>query len=206
MPKAYLIGGPPRIGKSHLALRVVRKRPMYCVSADSVRDMLQRALNPADVPALFELRNISRQEPALAKILDRHPTKAIALQNDESEVVWPLLNELIKSHLADGQDILVEGVEILPKNLIQENYAYSAVFLGNSSGRHAKEIALQAHKNPHDWLRRYSDGTIEDFAELIRRFSRYIEHEAVIHGLPYVETHDANFEASMASAEQVLLA
>jgi 2-phosphoglycerate kinase len=205
MPKAYLIGGAPRVGKSHLVLRVIRQHPMFAISADSVRDLLQAALKPSAAPALFELRDISRQESAISELLKRHPRKAVTLQNDESNIVWPAINALIKSYLEDGQDILVEGVEILPEYLTDINYSHNAIFLGNTSKEHSNEMAIQAHKNSHDWLRKYTDGTIEDWAGLVRRFSRYVEHEANLKGMHYVETNDANFEESMSAAEQLLL-
>lgn len=47
----YLIGGPPRVGKTTLVKYLVQNHPMHAVSTDAIRYMLRRsvpkeALNP----------------------------------------------------------------------------------------------------------------------------------------------------------------
>lgn len=205
MATAYLIGGAPRVGKTQLALRVVQHRPMLAVSADSVRDMLQGVLKPAASPALFKLYEMTRNESAIAKFLQKYPQRGVNLQNDESSIVWPSVKRMIQSHMADGQDILVEGVEILPDYLDDVDFDYKVVFLGNTTQMHANTIAKRAHANDHDWMHAYTDETIDSWAGLVRAFSEYIRTEAHDHGMRFVETHDRNFDASMAEAERVLL-
>ena len=205
MARAYLIGGAPRVGKTNLAIRVVRDRPMFAVSADSVRDMLQGVLKPAGSPALFKLHELTQNESAITRFLREYPREGVSLQNDESSIVWPSVDKLIRSYLTDGQDILVEGVEILPANLSKLDYSYKVVFLGNTSLLHANTVAAQAHANEHDWMHRYSDETIESWSDLIREFSNYLKVEANTYDVPFVETHDDNFEDSLAKAEALLL-
>jgi 2-phosphoglycerate kinase len=205
MASVYLIGGAPRVGKTSLAMRVLQKRPMFAISADSVRDMLQGVLKPVGAPALFKLYELTQNESAIASFLHDHPREGVVLQNDESSFVWPSVDKLICSYLADGQDILVEGVEILPANLKQASYSYKVVFLGNTSLVHANTIAAQAHANEHDWMHRYSDKTIEGWSDLVREFSNYIEAETNTYRMPFIETHDDNFEDSLLRAEGLLL-
>jgi 2-phosphoglycerate kinase len=133
--------------------------------------------------------------------LHEHPRAGVSLQNDESSIVWPFVDKLIRSHLADGQDILVEGIEILPANLSKVTYSYKAVFLGNTSLLHGNTIAAQAHANEHDWMHRYSDTTIESWSGLICEFSKYIKTEANTYGMTFIETHDDNFEDSLVETE-----
>jgi 2-phosphoglycerate kinase len=205
MSRAYLIGGAPRVGKTDLAMQILHKRPMFAVSADSIRDMLQGVLKPGGSPALFRLHELTKNESAMAKFLHTHPQEGVELQNDESAVIWPSVNELVLSHLADGQDILVEGVEILPEYLKDVSYDFRVAFLGNTSPEHANAIAAQAHKNTHDWMHSYTDNTIDGWAKLVRSFSTYIKSEAAAHDMPFLEIHDDNFEQSLAQAERILL-
>jgi 2-phosphoglycerate kinase len=205
-PHVYFIGGAPRVGKSLLAMHILRQRPMFVVSADAVRDMLQGVLKPLDAPALFAIHNLAKHESAMANFLKKHPNDGVKLQNDESAVVWPWVLKLIESYVADGKDVLVEGVEILPSNLAILPYAYKAVFLGNTSAEHANTIAQQAHAQPHDWMHRYTSGTVDAWAGLVRSFSGYIKADAGTHNMPYLEMHDTNFEQSLHEAEQILLA
>ena len=206
MTRAYFIGGAPRVGKTNLAMRIIHDRPMFAVSADSLRDMLQGVLKPAGYPALFKLHELTQNESAMAQFLHDHPREGVSLQNDESSIVWPSVDKLIRSYLADGQDVLVEGVEILPANLSRLGYDYRVVFIGNTSPLHASTIAAQAHANEHDWMHRYSDATIESWSSLIREFSNYIKSEANTYGMPFIETHDDNFEDSLAKAAALVLA
>ncbi len=204
MAQVYFIGGAPRVGKTALAMRILKQRPMFAISADGVRDMLRGVLKPLDSPALFAIQKLAKHESAMAGFLRQHPQAGIELQNDESAIVWPSVNELILSHLADGQDILVEGVEILPQLVAGVPYDYRAVFLGNTSKQHVQAVTAQAHGNPHDWMHHYAKGSVEAWAGLVQSFSAYIKAEAAAHQLPYIETRDDDFEQSLAEAQQSL--
>lgn len=204
-PHVYFIGGAPRVGKSLLAEHILKQRPMFTVSADAVRDMLQGILKPLDEPALFAIHNLAKHESAMASLLRAHPDEGVKLQDNESAIVWPSIIHLIASHIADGKDVLVEGVEILPANLAKLEYPYKAVFLGNTSAEHTNTIAEQAHAQPHDWMHRYAHGTIDAWAGLVRSFSEHIKTEANKYDMPYVEMHDSNFRESLHEAERILL-
>lgn len=67
MATAYLVGSAPRGGKTTLALRVVARHPMFAVSADTVRDILQGVLKPDAHPDLFEMIELSWHKSAMAK-------------------------------------------------------------------------------------------------------------------------------------------
>lgn len=205
MPVVYFIGGAPRVGKTMLAKQIIRQQPMFAISADAVRGMLKGMLQPSDAPALFAIQNLAKHESAMASFLRRNPKKGVQLQNDESAVIWPSIEGLIASYLADGQDVLVEGVEILPSNLAKVHYPYKVVFLGNTSVEHTNAIAEQAHTQPHDWMHRYAASSIDAWAGLVRSFSEYIKVEAEKYSMPYVEMYDKNFQQSLQEAEQALL-
>lgn len=205
MSHVYFIGGAPRVGKSMLAMRLLRQHPMFALSADAVRDMLKGVLEPLDAPALFTIQNLAKHESAMASFLRQHPKEGIRLQNDESAIIWPSINEIVSSYLADGQDVLVEGVEILPSALAEVHYPYKAIFLGNTSLEHTNTIAKQAHARSHDWMHRYADSSIDAWAGLVRSFSEYIKTEAEKYDMPYVEMHDKDFQESLIKAERILL-
>lgn len=193
------------MGKTILAMRVLRRHPMFALSADTVRDMLRGILKPLDAPALFAIQSLAKHESAMASFLRQNPQESIQFQNDESMIVWPSVEKLITSYLADGQDVLIEGVEILPCNLAKVDYPYKVVFLGNTSVGHTNAMVEQAHTRPHDWMHDYVDGTIDAWAGLVRSFSEYIKSEADKYNMPYVEMHDENFQQSLKDAEQILI-
>jgi len=56
----YLLGGPPRVGKSIIASEIRQKHALSVVSTDTLAAVLQRVLSPVAAPqAIILLRNAS---------------------------------------------------------------------------------------------------------------------------------------------------
>ncbi|HEX6461845.1 MAG TPA: hypothetical protein VFZ58_01055 [Candidatus Saccharimonadales bacterium] len=205
MAKAFLIGGTPRVGKTSLTLRFLKEKPILATSTDAVRYMIRQIIKESDKPDLFHLGKYTSNDPARQVYLRNHPSEVISIQNRESAIVWHSVKDLIESNLADGFDVLIEGIAVLPEFVKQLTCDYMAVFLGNQSDQHLKTILHTARKNDTDWMHNLDDQTIEAFATFNKAFSKYIQNEAGEHGLRYIEIHDDNFEHDIGQALKVLL-
>jgi len=194
------------VGKTIAAMRVLKQRQMFALSADSVRDMLRGILKPFDSPALFAIQELAQHESRMATFLHKNPQQVLKMQNDESAIIWKSVNELIISYLEDGQDVLVEGIEILPRLIKEASYDFRAVFLGNSSSEHADNMVEYARTHSHDWMHKYARDSIDAWASFGHLFSEFIKVEARANELPYVEINDAHFEQSLVEVERILLA
>jgi 2-phosphoglycerate kinase len=205
MAKAFLIGGTPRVGKTSLTLRFLKEKPILATSTDAVRYMMRRIIKEDDEPALFHLGKYTSNDPERQAHLRNHSSDIITIQNNESTIVWRSVKDLIESNLADGFDVLIEGIAVLPEFVRQLECEYTAVFLGNQSDQHHQTILDTARKNRDDWMHDLDDQTIEAFAIFNKTFSRYVEDEANKYGLRYIEIHDDTFEHDIGQALDFLL-
>lgn len=197
----YLIGGPPRVGKTTLVNYVLQHHPMHAISTDAIRYMLRRSIaHEALDPAL--LTGFDEEAPNTWDI--RHPQIILEEQNAESKALWPALEQLINSYEEDGMDLLVEGVAILPAFSHGLKRASHSVFLGNTSASHIEYIRSAAQQNAHDWMHGYTQDELENAAEFFGHMSGYIKSEAKNYGLSYQEMRDTTFHADLEVAVRQL--
>lgn len=205
MARAFLVGGTPRVGKTFLTFRFLQEKPILATSTDAVRYMLRQIVKENDEPELFHLGKYTSNDPARREYLRNHSSDIITLQNNESAIVWRSVKNLIESNIADGFDVLVEGIAVLPEFMKQLECDHKAVFLGNQSTQHYQTILDTARKNQNDWMHNLDDPTIEAFSIFNKTFSKYIEDEAARCNLPYIEIHDNSFEYDISRALSILL-
>ena len=56
----FLIGGPPRVGKSRISNEIRQKHAMSVVSTDTLCAVLEKVLNPEAAPDLFVFDKFNR--------------------------------------------------------------------------------------------------------------------------------------------------
>lgn len=202
--KAYLVGGVPRTGKTTIARRLMAERPMFAISTDSIRMIQRNLVSEADYPELFEA-NSKFTETAMRELCAQgNASEIVDAQNAESEIVWRSVKDFIEGTVAEGFDVLVEGVAILPKLVDELNCDFRAVFVGNSS---LERPAMQrsAHADPLDWMHEYSDETFHQFSKFTALHSEYYNSEAKKHDLRYCEVKEETFEKDILSVLSHLL-
>lgn len=205
MAKAYLIGGAPRVGKSTLAMSVIKDKPMMAASTDALRYVLRRTDGAQNDPGLFVIHNHNNDDTEMARYLLSDSQQVLTDQIQEIMSVWPAVQNYIKSNLEDGWDVIIEGIHVLPELLTDVDFAYSAVFMGNQSPQHVSKVREHAKDTTTDWLHAHSDDVIQGWAQFIQLYSRYISDEALKYGMHYIEMRDEDFNADMNSALDVLL-
>ncbi len=109
------------------------------------------------------------------------------------ERLWPLVREMSASLLRDGVDYVIEG-ELLPKHVAALQQAHPAqvrsCFLGYTAITPEQKVReIRAHAGlPNDWPSEYSDAELTSIVGKMIGFSRYLEDECVVCGLPYFDT------------------
>lgn len=201
---AYLIGGVPRSGKSTIAQHVIAIHPMFSASTDTIRTLQRGLLAEADYPALFMGEKEFSPEYIRRLCGTGKASEIITLQNDESQVVWHSVKEFIEANIAEGSDVLVEGVAILPALISELNCKFKVVFVGNSSTTH-EAMLTAARSNPLDWMHEYSDETIRLFSHFTSEYSHWFKAETQKYGFEYHEIADSAFETSVISTADRLL-
>ncbi len=185
----YLLGGPPRIGKSIIAGAIAVRRGVSVVSTDSLGAILESISSPEADPGLFCVARFNELPAARRlKVMKEDTAHRIDLQMQESQAVWRTVEPYIRREQEERRHLAIEGVAILP-GLVSElrGVDYRAVFIGNQSTEHAKNIRASAERRLHDWIRQEADDYIEAFATFVVEMSRVIEAEAREHGFAYVE-------------------
>jgi 2-phosphoglycerate kinase len=191
----FLIGGPPRVGKSIISSEIRQQHAVSVVSTDTLGAVLENVLSPDTVPDLFVFVKFNEMPIAeRAKSIMTDPAELIDYVRRESHIVWKAVEAFVRRENDEGRDTLVEGVAVLPELMSQlEDIPHRVVFIGNQGENHKENIKKSAEENEHDWMRDVSDQYIGAFAMFVKRMSVYIEHEAKRYGFEYIEMDKESF-------------
>jgi 2-phosphoglycerate kinase len=192
----YLLGGPPRVGKSIISNEIRQKRAVSVVSTDTLGAVLENVLSPEAAPDLFVVGKF-HEMPMVerVKLIMADPAELIGYVRKESHFVWKAVEAFIRRENDEGRDALIEGVAVLPESMSRiEDIPHRVVFIGNQGENHKENIKKFAEENEHDWMRDASDPYIGAFAMFVKRMSVYIEQEAKKYGFEYIEMDKELFE------------
>jgi 2-phosphoglycerate kinase len=191
----FLIGGPPRVGKSIISSEIRQKHAVSVVSTDTLSAVLENVLSPEAAPDLFVFGKFHEMPMAeRVKLIMKDPAELIDYVRKESYVVWKAVEAFIRREDDEGRDILIEGVAILPELMSQlEDIPHRVVFIGNQGGNHKENIKKSAEENEYDWMRDVNDQYIGAFAMFVKRMSGYIEQETKKYGFKYIEMDKKQF-------------
>ena len=185
----FLLGGPPRVGKSIISSEIRQKYGLSVVSTDTLGAVLENVLSPEATPDLFIFARFNEM-PTVERVdlMMKNPATLIDFVRKESHFVWEAVKAYIRREHHEGRDVLIEGVAVLPALISQlEDLPHRVVFVGNQGENHKENIKKYAEENGHDWMRGVSDAYIEAFAMFVKRMSAYIEQEANTYGFKYIE-------------------
>ena len=191
----YLLGGPPRVGKSMISSVIRQRHAVSVVSTDSLGAALERVLSPEAAPDLYVFSAFNEMPMGeRVKFIMEDPTRLIDYVRRESYFVWKAVAAFIRREHEEGRDVLVEGVAVLPELVYQlGDIPHRVVFIGNQGEDHKRNIKRSAEAHAHDWMRGVSDEYIEAFALFVNRMSGYIEQEANMYGFQYVDMGNVLF-------------
>jgi 2-phosphoglycerate kinase len=185
----FLLGGPPRIGKSIISSEIRQKCAVSVVSTDTLGAVLENVLSPEVTPDLFVFNKLTEMPLSeQVKFIMRNPAELIDYVRKESCVVWKAVEAFIRRENDESRDILIEGVAILPEFMSQlKDIPHRVVFIGNQGANHIENIKKSVEENDFDWMRGVSDQYIDAFAMFVNRMSGYIEQETKKYGFKYIE-------------------
>ncbi len=185
----YLLGGPPRVGKSIISSEIRKKHALSVVSTDTLGAVLENVLSPDAAPDLFVFDRFNQMPmDKRVRLIMNDPSELIGYVRRESHVVWKAVQAFARRENEEGRDALIEGVAVLPELVTKlENIPHRVVFIGNQGEDHKKNIRKSAEENEGDWMRDVGGGYISAFAMFVKRMSAYIEQEAEKFGYEYIE-------------------
>jgi len=181
----YLVGGPPRVGKSALAQRLLKDEGIAWLPTDVIRTVLRRVLPELDTA-------------------DQDPVDAVRL----AEVMYPHIEKAAEVCAEEAGQFLIEGFELLPSHPARLRAALAgttvrACFLGHQTFSTGDLASYHGPKPQHE--RQLSSAELAEAAAWIRRHSRHLHQECQAEGQRYIDIGALGFHDAMQQACRHLL-
>ncbi|HEY5990815.1 MAG TPA: hypothetical protein VIV12_31125 [Streptosporangiaceae bacterium] len=181
----YLVGGPPRVGKSTLAQRLLTADGIPWLPTDVIRTVLRRVLPELDA---------ADQDPV-------HPARL-------AEVMYRHIEQAAEVCAEEAEQFLIEGFEVSPSHPARLQAALAgttvrACFLGHSTFSAGDLASYRGPKPQHE--RQLSAAELGEAAAWIRQRSRQLRHECQAEGQRYIDIGALGFHDAIQQARRHLL-
>ncbi len=202
----YLIGGPPRCGKTTLAKTFSNQAKIPWISSDTLEVIAGEYMTQEewDQTHPYSIAHTSNN----AFYAEFSTKEIIALIQAQSLATEPAIHMTALCSMKDEIDYIIEGYHITPKfaaKLIKKYGAQNikAVFLIKTD---AEKFVSEAVKNPvaNDWLikKDTKPETLIKVGQMIAKYSKYFQDEAKKYKVP-VFTMDKNFTKSISEIVKI---
>jgi len=197
----YLIGGPPKCGKTTLAKKLAREYGVSWISADTLQNIAWAYTPKETHTALFPHRYLRGESNDI--FYSEYSTQQIVEDYIvQGESTHDAIRMMAETYLTDKDDFIVEGYQVTPEvvDSIFKKFGTEhmrAVFLVK---REEQKFVQDVHKSttPNDWILRKTkdEATYGRIAKMIVEYSYYFEREAKKYGL-HVFNMDENFNEQL---------
>lgn len=206
----YLIGGPPRAGKTILSKKLSRKLHIPCISVDTLEGIV-KAHTPKDkIKTNYpkdEIRNKTKHsnDVMYTRYSSREIMRAYVRQAKSS---WKAIELFVEAEVVEGNDYILEGHQIHPALAAKFKKKYPddirEIFLIQTDPARLVRDALK-NKAKNDWfIKKTKDpNTYMKIAEMLCLYGMFIKKEADMRGLCVVSADD--FHKTMTGAISLLL-
>jgi 2-phosphoglycerate kinase len=205
----YLIGGPPKCGKTTLAKKLSNKYRIPWISADTLQNIVW-AYTPKEKHSTFFPHSYLRGD-SNDKFYSEHSSQQIVKNYiAQGKTTYDAISMMTETYLTDKDDFIVEGYQVTPEIV-------DAIFK-KFDREHIKTVFLvkydeqkfiqDIHKSttPNDWIIRKTKnkGTFGLIAKMIAEYSHYFDTEAKKYGLS-VFNMDEDFDKQLGLIEKHLV-
>jgi hypothetical protein len=178
----YLIGGAPRIGKSTIAKQLSESIKGRFVSIDELEDPHQDSL------VIFH--NDAKKNTLT-------PNERLRIIINEASQLHPHINDIIKEINDHRQDIVIEGVQLLPEYVaslikIFGTKNIKSIFIGLTDIEGILQ-GMARNTSPNNWLKDFDKDALRQIALFAKVFSHYLHDETKKYNLFYKERSN-NFQ------------
>lgn len=107
----YLLGGPPRVGKSLVAAAIQNKLALSVISTDTLAAVLTSVLSPEATPDLYVFDRFHEMPIAeQTEFIRQDPAGFMDYVRRESVVVWNAVEAFMKREQEEGRHVLIEAL------------------------------------------------------------------------------------------------
>lgn len=204
----YLIGGPPKCGKTTLAKSLSKKTGISWMSADTIQNIVK--IHTPESDHFLKFPSSSHRASTNDERFSKYSTKKLIddyIQQAKSS--YSGIRMIVETYLVDEDDFIVEGYQITPElvNALQKEFGtekVKTVFLIKTD---EEKFISNIHQTstPNDWIirRTVKEVTYSKIARMIAQYSVLFEKEAQRYKLP-VLSMDERFEAQLEKAQAIL--
>lgn len=204
----YLIGGPPKCGKTTLAKRLAAKCHISWISADTLENIVWAYTPEEKRPALFP--HSSWRGDSNDEFYSEHSAEEIVRNYiTQGQATYDAISMMAETYLTDEDDFIVEGYQVTPEivDRIFKKFGHEHVKEVFLVRQDEQKFIQDIHKSttPNDWvIRKTKDkATYGKIAAMIAKYSRYFENEAEKYGLK-VFSMDEDFDQQLDVIEKHL--
>lgn len=193
----YLIGGPPRCGKTLLARAFSAQNRIPWISSDTLETIAGEYMSQTTWNRTHPY-SVARRKYSHTDFYKQLSTaKIVSLLRTQARATFAAVSMLIESSLQDGVDFCIEGYHIEPvvveklQKKFGEKHIRAIFVVKHDAVQFAEDVRV--HSGPNDWLQ-LVDKKGESFArvgEMVARFSSVIEKEAQARGYSVVSMDKA---------------
>jgi 2-phosphoglycerate kinase len=198
----YLIGGPPRTGKTTLAAALAQRVSCPYFSIDHIAQVIVPYIAEGEHAIRLPLR-VARQETHFNNDLfyEKYSTEqAVDLYFRQAETYWPGVENFINYAVGDDHTLILEGWQILPHRLRDVTAHPERIRIVFLYKRSTVDIAagLMSHVAENDWVRKNTkrQDTFDAIGRMISCFGAVIERDASANGFRAVNT-DQDFASTI---------
>lgn len=182
----YLIGGPPRCGKTTLSAVLAKKLQIPYFSIDHIASVIPPYIPYERQDESFPLRALRQKvNNDNDRFFETYSAEEIVgVYQRQAATVWPGVRNFIDYAIEDEHTLILEGWQLLPRFLaeiplaersdnVQIQYLYKTDVEDILSG-------LKANDQVNDWVLRHTreDASFIRIAQMISCFGKTIEREA----------------------------
>jgi 2-phosphoglycerate kinase len=209
MSMIYLIGGPPKCGKTTLAKQFSKSVCIPWVSTDTIQNILNTYIPEQDLAILFPSSFI-RSESNDEKYSKYSSAEIISAYRTQAGTVYAAIEAFVDSEIADGNDYIIEGFHLEPELIKKLNDKNPNLVRGMILARKDRRSFIDSiHQSTtsNDWIQtRTNDesATFPKIAEMVIDYSNQLERSAQEQDVKVI-TVDKNFDTQLNFSIEYLL-
>jgi 2-phosphoglycerate kinase len=182
----YLIGGPPKCGKTTLAKTLSKSFGIPWVSTDTLQNVIKPYLDDLDLSIKFPTDR-QRSKNNDEKYSKFSTNEIVDAYKRQAKIVHPAIDMFAVCEITDGNDFVIEGYHIEPdltaKLKVEHPGKIKSIFLVKAD-RTKFISAIKKSTTPNDWIitRTKKEETYQKIANMIREYGIFFEKESIKFG------------------------
>lgn len=154
MNKLYLVGGPPRAGKSIIMSQFMQLRPMHHISMDAVQEGVRHLFVDDPFQILHTVHFEGWTEFKKRGTQDQI-RQEFSAETNELDLARKSVLGMLDHYERSKSDVAVEGLHITPEwvhSLKLSGFTIATAFVGYTNPNYVEGILEHARNNEHDWV------------------------------------------------------